>query len=111
MAKLLGTTYEELDKVLGSRESRTIGNNTVAHRYGAMIVVALHGHRIVELYPYRMVRVSNAGYATVTTRERINQFIRPMGWTMFQKGGGQYLRRHSDGVTVPYFSGDWWQAD
>lgn len=90
MAKLAATTFEGLNKFLGNKDSRTIGNNTTAERVAPdMIVVRLHGHRIVQLSE-RAVSVSNAGYGTVTTRDRINQFL-PMGVRAVQRNWSQFL--------------------
>lgn len=79
MAKLRGTTYRELDEILGKRESIKIGNNTVAIRASdesQAILIRLHESIIVDLYPNNSVGFCMHGYDTVTTRERINQFLK-----------------------------------
>ena len=76
MAKLSATTYNGLAEVLGSRDRTTIGNNTVARYDGDDIIVSLHGHDIVRLDPAaEQVSFTLAGWDTVTTRERVNQFL------------------------------------
>ena len=70
-----------------------IGHNTTAERDDDEIVVRLHGHPIVSLQP-DCVMFTLAGYGTVTTRERVNQFIRPLGHYVAQR---DYLQVHGDG--------------
>jgi len=75
MAKLAGTTYQELDRILVKDHTKTIGNNTTAHRGDdGVIYVYLHGHNIVDLHKDGAVVLRDCGYQTVTTKERLNQF-------------------------------------
>lgn len=98
MAKLAATTFAGLDRHLGKREARTIGNNTTAERIAPdTIVVRLHGHRIVQITEHA-VSVSNAGYGTVTTRDRINQFL-PMSVRAVQRDWSQFLSDRDDNLT------------
>lgn len=95
MARLKATTYAELDRLLSKSDSCKIGHNTVARRDQRAISIDLHGHTIVTLYSHGEFIITLAGYPTVTTRERINQFL-PDGIRVFQKnhqqfiGGGSY---------------------
>lgn len=87
MAKLAATTFAGLDKFLGNKSAKTIGNNTTAERDGGPfdpILVRLHGHEIASLFPDGTVNVRDAGYQTVTTKERINQFL-PLPYRVSQK--------------------------
>lgn len=78
MAKLKGTTYAELDNILGDYYSVKIGNNTKAVRSGKYTIdIKLHGHHIVTLFSEGTLRFTLAGWPTVTTRDRVNQFISP----------------------------------
>ena len=102
MAKLLATTYEGLNDLLPPTESarKTIGNNTVAQRDGLAINVYLHGSLIVtltELY----IDYSLAGWPTVTTRDRVSQFLRHYGYGVGQRNGQQVLVRLRDHTTAP----------
>ena len=90
MAKLAATTYSGLDRFLGERDSRTIGHNTVAERTGTTIFIRLHGSVIVALCDNGDVMFSLAGWPTVTTRERINQFL-PGGNHVHQSNHVQYV--------------------
>ena len=53
MARLKASTFFDLHRLLGNRQSVKIGNNTTAEREGDLltpaIVVRLHGHEIVRL--------------------------------------------------------------
>jgi len=55
-----------------------IGNNTVSQRYVDEIVISLHDSPIVRL-THNLVAINLADYDTMTTRERINQFL-PYGY-------------------------------
>lgn len=101
MANLLGTTYHELIRLFANRNERVIGNNTKAFidREDGTIVVTLHDHPIVELTADGTISVSLAGWPTVTTRERVNQFLPPtLG--IFQRNYEQKLGLRIDGTTV-----------
>lgn len=84
MAKLARTTYQELDRILVNDRTKTIGNNTTAHRGDdGVIYVYLHGHNIVDLHKDGAVVLRDCGYQTVTTKERLNQFC-PMPYRVSQ---------------------------
>ena len=90
MAKLKATNYRNLDTILNSRNVMTIGNNTVAYRDNEKICVSLHGHTIVVLHSPDSMEINLCGYPTVTTRDRINQFL-PNCVRLYQKNHSQYL--------------------
>lgn len=80
------TTYQELDALLGSRDSRKIGNNTYAERLGdGVIGVRLHGTHVVILSAHSIV-LNSGGWHTLTTKDRINTFL-PYPWRLVQKNG------------------------
>lgn len=90
MAHLAFTTYDETRELeLSSTRGKVIGNNTRAYRDPAdgKVIVTLHHHHIVTLYPSGAVYISDAGYWAVTTKERLNQFLRPLGAKVFSKRG------------------------
>lgn len=84
MAKLAGTTFSEIARLLGDRYQIKIGNNTTAENDNGDIVVRLHGHKIVTLTAEGDIAFTLAGYPTVTTKERVNQFL-PAGRRVFHK--------------------------
>lgn len=105
MAKLSATTYKELHEKVGTDYRKKIGHNTWAthelHRdpMGHMrdtYVIRLHNSDIVRLWdpqerPHDPIAFSLAGWPTVTTRERINQFLRPLGFGVWTKRRVQYM--------------------
>ena len=79
MAKLKHTpkSYAEAAEVLGNRTSRKLGNNTWLERDRLdVLVVRLHGTYIVHFHKDGAVILHTGGYRTVTTKDRINQFIK-----------------------------------
>ena len=110
MANLLGTTYNQLFQLFGSRTERTIGNNTKAiiDRDDLSITVTLHDSPIVMLDPNGEISVSLAGWPTVTTRDRVNQFL-PAAVSIFQRNHEQHISLRVDGHTVvqPFPSSGW----
>jgi hypothetical protein len=100
MAKLKMTRWTELVYRIPEGEARVIGNNTVAtHDYvdgRHVIVIRLHGHAIVRFCAPSPTAQPNmaftlAGWPTVTTRERVNQFIAIHGWRVIQSDWTQYI--------------------
>lgn len=106
MAKLAATTFHGLDRFLGSKTARTIGNNTTAERDAGAILVRLHGHHIVTVERDESVAFNLAGWNTVTTRDRVNSFI--LGKVSTRKGQA-FLTTWSGGVekVQPIESSGW----
>lgn len=92
MANLKATDFAGLDKVLANRDARTIGHNTAARRDDGDIVVSLHGNDIVRLSPDGSVAATFAGWPTVTTADRIAQFLVTSEWGLCRKGDSAELR-------------------
>lgn len=68
-------------------QSKVIGNNTRAVMdQDGHIWISLHGHKIVDLTPDG-IKVCDAGWFTVTTKDRINQFLRPFNASVYSTGG------------------------
>jgi hypothetical protein len=108
MAKLQANTFDRLDFILGSRNKKSIGNNTVAIRTGETITITLHGHRIVELFSRDEIVFNFAGFPTLTTRDRINQFL-PPGVRVFQHNHQQYLSGAEN--FLPLVHNNWVEID
>lgn len=64
-------SFSQAVEALGHRDSRKIGHNTELVREGNEIVATYHGNRIVRYTP-NGVFASWAGWATSTTRDRLN---------------------------------------
>lgn len=115
MAKLKGTDYASLDKLLrGGITYRTIGNNTAAERLdNGTIRAQVHNHPIVDLGADGSIAFTLAGWPTVITRERVNQFL-PADQGVYQDDWEQYWRRGAWGSeechSVPLDSTDWYVA-
>lgn len=90
MATLKSTDYARLVGLCErGRGSCTIGHNTGARLdAGGVVTVSLHGHDIVQLFPDGDTAWTLAGWPTVTTRERVNQFL-PVGQRVYQHRGEQ----------------------
>ena len=115
MAQLKGTTFSRLASLLGERSVMTIGNNTTAERDGGAILIRLHGHAIVRLHEdsdeLGNVDFTLAGYGTVTTRERVNQFTRAHGVNVCQHKGTQQVQlRYADHATQDIYADDWYNV-
>ena len=105
MASLKATTYNSLMNLHGAREDgdgfiingkieKKIGNNTVSSIYDDEIIITLHNSSIVRLRKDN-VFFRLAGWNTVTTRERINQFL-PEHWRLFTEKFVPYLQYFGD---------------
>jgi hypothetical protein len=70
--------YETAYRELGSKQSKTIGNNTylgiVDNEPGA-IAITLHQTRILKFYPDGSIVLNNGGWYTVTTKDRLNDAL------------------------------------
>ena len=96
MAKLLGSSYQELIKLHAKKSSRKIGNNTYSFlRDDGTIDVKYHNTIIVTLYRNGGIRFTMGGYGTVTTRDRINNFIRSVGFDVYQRNHQQRIWNHN----------------
>ena len=91
MAKLKATpkNFEQASEVLAGRESIRLGNNTYLENFYGGIAVRLHNTRIVWFHEDGRVTLHTDGYHTVTTKERINQFI---DGRVYQQHGQWYYR-------------------
>lgn len=69
----LPRNYAQAEQMLGNRERRTLINNTVIERGGRKrINVLYHGNLIAAFDPNGSRMLTNCGYGTVSTRERLN---------------------------------------
>lgn len=74
----LPRTYAQAERMLGNRERRTLINNTVIEAGGSgRINVLYHGNLIASFDPDGSLLLSNCGYGTVSTRERLNSMAPP----------------------------------
>lgn len=87
MAKMLYTTWQELDEQLTGVGKVHVCNNTIAHRLDAdRIFVALHDKIIITLMSNNVVAIRTMGWASMTTFDRFRQVV-PAGWRTSRRGG------------------------
>ena len=100
MAKLKAApkNFAEANQILGNRGSIRLGNNTYLLRQDLQnITVRLHDTDIVRFHADGRVNLFTAGYRTVTTKDRINQFI---AGAVYQKNWGWFFAPRVDGRTA-----------
>lgn len=107
--KLPELTYDNLNRLLGNRDAKTIAYATTAQRDVTedCITVCHHGNPIAHFYgDWEVVHVSNAGWHSPTTTARIHAVLTDngTGWGCGIKKGRAEFRTHqfTQGyVTVP----------
>lgn len=93
----LPRTYAQAEQMLGNRERRTLINNTVIERGGqGRINVLYHGNLIAAFDPSGSRMLTNSGWGSVSTRERLN--------SMAPAHVGFVQRNHAQQVHI-------WQGD
>ena len=82
MANLKATpkTFAEALEVLNGKHSIRLGNNTYLESFTDgtqtdLIAVRLHSTQVVKFWADGRVTLHTGGYHTMTTKERLNQFI------------------------------------
>ena len=104
MAKMKATprTYAQAAEYLAGRDSVKLGNNTWLVRLDCdRIAVRLHDTYIVQFWPDGRVTLHTGGYYSVTTKERLNQFIT----------GRVYAHKYAWYYRLPHQTGDTGRAD
>lgn len=102
----LPSTYNQAERMLGNRERRTLINNTVIERGGRFrINVLYHGNLIAAFGPDGYRLLTNCGYGTVSTRERLNAMA-PAGVSFVQRDHAQQVHVwQGDGVPARVIDG------
>ena len=93
------TVFERLQKVMNGRSIKKVDHNTYARLDGKNIVVSLHGHDIILATP-KSVSYRAAGWRTVTTKDRLNQWM-PEGWGIGQRDFVWYISKICRFDSVP----------
>lgn len=77
MANISLTTFDQIAPKIKNDGTKKLGNNTWAQASddGSVIVVRLHGNAIVKLHRDGRVEVNLCGWHTLTTRDRLSQFV------------------------------------
>lgn len=83
------SNWSEANALLGKRTSRKIGNNTyLERRYfdsHEPIAVRLHNTDIVIFHDNGVAALYSGGWQTVTTKDRLNKVLRPLGVGIVQR--------------------------
>lgn len=91
----LACTYMDfatLDEELGNKEVKKIGHNTIIRRIDEFTIgLKYHDTDIVKIDPTNIVTLSNGGWDTPTTKDRLNQFLRCLGAHIYQKKHTWYI--------------------
>ena len=95
---------KETVRAFFDRRERKIGNSQVIV-YEDRVRYLLHGNCIAELQGNNL-RISNAGWATPTTKERLNGLLETFGACIYQKSYQWYLCLR--GEEMPMQDGTWY---
>lgn len=118
MARLMTVdNYAHAREILGTRDSRKLGNNTTLESRGDTVAVRYHATDVVTFHADDSRTLDTGGWFTSTTKERINQYL-PWGWHLYADRGTWKLREagnpvpvlYADGMTVSESAG-WHYAD
>lgn len=108
MAKLKTSadSFAEFDHLLGDKQAKTIGHNTVVSRQGEDIGVTLHSTTVITYHPNDTITLNSGGWRTVTTKDRINQLL-PMPLGVYSESGVWTLSRRGNnpGTVSEFYDG------
>lgn len=105
----MATVFSVLDEKLGKRPSRKVANNTYLERRGEdAIALRLHATDIAVAKKDHAghIVLTSGGYKTMTTKDRLNEFLRGSGLQLWQARGVWTLSGNGvsgtfrDGVTL-----------
>lgn len=86
--------YSDLKRILDrsrNKKQKKVDNNTWVIDNEEFIAVKLYYTDVIRAYPDGRVEVDTGGHETVTTRDRINNFVcYAGGWRVYQKNYGWY---------------------
>ena len=93
--------YASALRMLNGKRSRKVLNNTVMRETvgGDAVVVQYHGNEIARFYSNGEVMLTNCGYGTVSTRERLSAMT-PAGVYFVQRNHEQRVQVPSQGIDV-----------
>lgn len=90
----LPQSYDQAERMLNGKDARTLLNNTTINRGGdGRVFIAHHGSVIGSFEANGEVMLTNAGYGSVSTRERLSAMTPP--------GVHFVQRQHVQRVQVP----------
>lgn len=99
-------TRQRLLKLLDGKPGRTIANNTTILNTSGTVSVYLHGHYIAQFYVdddgIEKVFVTDGGWKSATTKQRLNQLLWYTDWAITQANFVWYARNVNTGDMVPF---------
>lgn len=104
----LPRNYAQAEQMLGNRERRTVLNNTVLERGGRRRINVLHhGNLIGAFDPNGSIMLTNSGYGSVSTRERLNGMT-PAGVGFVQRDYSQRVQVNNGRQIIDEPTGTLW---
>lgn len=102
MAQFNGTVIDRTtaENFLRNRQSKKLANNTYVHIWGDEITVTLHGNVIATYQSDGITVLSNCGYPTMTTRQRLSE-LNPF-YHFVQRDHEQYMQHKKTRELVPF---------
>jgi hypothetical protein len=97
--------YEKAKEILGSRDSKKIGNNTYLVACALGIGLKLHDTIVLHFAPSGVVTVRTGGWRSVTTKSRINEYL-PGGFRIIQKDYSWFWFCATTKATAEFAEGD-----
>lgn len=97
-------TYTGLKKFLGHSQSKILAHNTIAINEDDCIAVQYHDSIIARVYPDK-IELSNGGWFTPTTRDRINWFLHGHNYRITQSNGLWQVYKYYQDETIGLFTG------
>lgn len=91
--------YESLDNMLGEKNVRKIGYETIIHRLGDFeIGIKYHNTDIIKIDLTNIVTLNTGGWETRTTKDRLNQFLDCRGLYIYQKRNVWYIVNNGEHI-------------
>ena len=93
---LKATDWASLAKLAKNGETKKLGYNTTVENVDGTMFIRHHDNIIAALSPDGSFTISNAGWGSVTTRDRLNRILRSNGvrFGITQKNFVQVLFQH-----------------
>jgi hypothetical protein len=100
------STYNGLNSFLNGKNRKILAHNTIVFREGDTIKVQYHDS-VIACLDEQNVTLSNEGYFTPTTKERINWFLSPYNYGIYQESGLWHVYKYGDyGKSIGIFPGN-----
>jgi len=92
---------EQTVNAFENNKDKTVGNTTVKNSRGVDTEMYLHGHKIaIKNIATGKIQISNCGWQSNTTKERLNGVISIVGGSISQKKGVWYLTANGETIVM-----------